>query len=90
MVVCYFFVAMQPPASPQRLLRLPEAALQLSVSLRTIHVLIASGALASVRIGRSVRVRPSALEQFVEARETRGKISNPGKRKKPKTGADGN
>ena len=37
-----FFVAMQPPASPQRLLRLPEAALQLSVLLRTIHVAISS------------------------------------------------
>ena len=79
---------MQQPASAEQLLRLPEAALQLSVSLRTIHVLIASGSLATVRIGRSVRVRPSALEQFVTAHEAHSKPRHLRHRQKRRAEAD--
>lgn len=39
-----------------------------------IDMLIASGELPAVRIGRSVRVRPSSIDYFIEARESRVKI----------------
>ena len=55
------------------LLHIPEAARQLSVSIRTIHTLIATGDLPVVRIRRAVRIRPSALQFLIEAREARGK-----------------
>ncbi len=48
-----------------------EAAAMLGIGLRTIDTLIASGDLPCVRIGRSVRFRPSALELFIESREMR-------------------
>ena len=48
-----------------------EAAEALALSVRMIDELVKSGDLATVRIGRSVRFRPSALEYFVEARESR-------------------
>jgi len=54
-----------------------QAAAQLGVSLRTIDNLIASGDLAAIHIGRSVRLRQSALEYFCEAHESR---------RNPKTG----
>lgn len=42
----------------------------LGVSLRTVAKLIADGELKVVRIGASVRVRPSSIDYFCEARET--------------------
>jgi excisionase family DNA binding protein len=53
------------------LLTRQQAADQLAVSLRTIDSLIASGDLPCVKIGRSARIRPAALEGFIESRETR-------------------
>lgn len=47
------------------------AASLLGVSLRTIDNLISSGDLAAVHIGRAVRLRPSAIDYFIEANETR-------------------
>ena len=54
-----------------------QAATQLGVSLRTIDSLISTGDLAAIHIGRAVRIRPSALEYFCEAHESR---------RNPKTG----
>ena len=51
-----------------------EAAESLRQSVRMIDMLIASGELPAVRIGRSVRIRPSSLDYFVEARESRVKV----------------
>lgn len=48
-----------------------EAAEALALSVRMIDELVKSGDLAAVRIGRSVRFRTSALEFFIEARESR-------------------
>jgi excisionase family DNA binding protein len=48
-----------------------QAADFLGISLRTIDSLIASGELPCVPIKRSVRIRPSALEEFIESLETR-------------------
>jgi excisionase family DNA binding protein len=48
-----------------------EAAEALNLSPRTIDGLLASGDLPAVRVGRSVRIRPSAIDYFIESRETR-------------------
>jgi excisionase family DNA binding protein len=47
------------------LLTVDEAAHALSLSVRTVHKLVASGALATVRIGRCVRFSPETLQKFV-------------------------
>jgi excisionase family DNA binding protein len=68
-----------PPSNPQlnpttaaaSLLTRQDAALALSSCLRTVDEAIASGDIEIVRIGRSVRIRPGALELFIEARTTR-------------------
>lgn len=57
-------------ATLKQLLTRHEAAQSLSVSLRMVDDLVKRGDLAAVRIGRSVRIRPSAIENFVEARES--------------------
>jgi excisionase family DNA binding protein len=50
-----------------------EAAAALGISVRTMDDLISKGEVPVVRVGRSVRIRPSALDYFVEARETHAK-----------------
>jgi excisionase family DNA binding protein len=64
-----------------QLLTRSEAAAGLSVSLRTIDNLVASGDLPAVKIGRAIRIRPSALDYFIEARESRQSIRRKGGRK---------
>ena len=53
------------------LLTRPEAAARLATCIRKLDLLIASGDIAVVRIGKSVRIRPSALDYFIESRESR-------------------
>lgn len=53
------------------LLTRQDVALALATCLRTVDEAIASGDLEIVAIGRSVRIRPSALEAYIEARSTR-------------------
>jgi excisionase family DNA binding protein len=60
-----------PVITTSPLLTRHEAAEALNQSLRTIDENIANGSLRIVRIGRSVRIRPEALEEFIDARETR-------------------
>ena len=62
-----------PPvnATTAPLLNRKEAGTILGVSLRTIDSLISTGDLPVVRLGKAVRIRPSALEYLIEARETR-------------------
>ncbi|MEI7912480.1 MAG: helix-turn-helix domain-containing protein [Verrucomicrobiota bacterium] len=48
-----------------------EAARQLATCLRTVDEAIAKGDIEVIKIGRSVRIRPSALELFIEARAIR-------------------
>src|SRR5688500_986341 len=57
-------VKMRDP-NPTLLLRVEEAAERLAVSRTTLYGLLASGALPSVHIGRSVRVSVAALEAYV-------------------------
>ena len=49
----------------QVLLRPPEAAARLAVARSTLYLLIARGELPVVRIGRSVRLPVSALDEWV-------------------------
>ncbi|MES2919971.1 MAG: helix-turn-helix domain-containing protein [Verrucomicrobiota bacterium] len=73
-----------PPPNPQpnsatataSLLTRQDVAVALATCLRTVDEAIASGGLEIVAIGRSVRIRPSALESFIDARATR---RNPGR-----------
>ena len=59
-------------ATTKQLMTRKEAAEALSISLRKLEGLIKSGDIPVVKIGAATRVRPSALEYFIEARETRG------------------
>ena len=62
---------MLPMLALSQLMTRSEAAEALALSVRMIDELVKSGDLPTVRIGRSVRFRPCALEFFVEARESR-------------------
>ena len=50
----------------QRLYRIPEVATRLGLSRSAVYALVASGAIASVKIGRSRRVPASLLDRFVD------------------------
>jgi len=63
------------------MLRVPEAAEYLRVSVRTFHRLLASGAVEYVRIMGSVRIRRESLEEFIEAHSGR---ENPRRGRKTK------
>lgn len=63
-----------PVIATSPLLTRQESAERLNQSVRTIDNLIATGELAVVRIGRSIRIRPSAIDYFIEARESRVKV----------------
>jgi excisionase family DNA binding protein len=54
--------------TPQRLLNAHEIAEALSIGLSTVYLLLERGDLTCIRIGRSVRVRPEDLEEFIESR----------------------
>lgn len=54
------------PTTP--LLTRQDVAHHLSSCLRTVDEAIASGQIEIVKIGRSVRIRPSALERFIDFR----------------------
>jgi excisionase family DNA binding protein len=64
--------SMANPLPQAPLLSRQAAAAVLNVSLRTTDELIASGDLPVVRIGRAVRIRQSAIDYLIEARESRG------------------
>jgi len=62
---------MSTNTAPSPLLNRNQAAEFLGIGLRSLDELTANGSLKCIRIGRSVRVRPAALNEFVEANETR-------------------
>ena len=49
------------------MLTVDEAAAQLRVSRGAVYLLVRSGVLASVRIGRAVRIPEKVLANFIEA-----------------------
>lgn len=60
---------MQELATANKLLNRPEAAEFLNVSQRTLDEQTARGKIRAVKIGRSVRYRIQALEDFIQANE---------------------
>lgn len=54
-----------------RLLNAQEVAAALNMGLSTIYMLMERGELPSIRIGRSVRIRPEDLEKFIELKAQR-------------------
>jgi excisionase family DNA binding protein len=54
--------------SPAPLLTAAAVAERLNISLRSVRRMFADGRLPFVRIGRSVRVRPEALEDMIEGK----------------------
>ena len=52
----------------QRLLKIREVAETLAVSESTVSRLVRDNAIPKTWIGRSVRIRPEDLEQFIQAR----------------------
>ena len=55
-----------------RLLNAQEVAAALNMGLSTVYMLVERGELSSIRIGRSVRIRPEDLEKFIESKAQRG------------------
>jgi excisionase family DNA binding protein len=54
-----------------RLLNAQDVAAALKMGLSTVYLLMERGELASIRIGRSVRIRPEDLEKFIESKAQR-------------------
>ena len=59
----------QVGAAP-RLLTVTEVCAALGLSRPTVYVLIDSGDLKSLKIGRSRRISTRALQEFIDARES--------------------
>ena len=57
------------PMPETAVMTVKEVAAALRISRATSYMLVASGQLASVRIGRLIRVTPRALEEFIEANQ---------------------
>lgn len=62
----------EPNPNPDPLLAAPEAAVYLGVAEWTARALLREGVIPSVRFGRTVRVRVSALEAHIAANTQRG------------------
>lgn len=54
----------------EELMTIPEVARQLKVSPYRAYELARQGVLKSVRLGRSIRVKPSALTEYIAQKET--------------------
>ena len=55
-------------STPPQLMRVTEVAKKLCVSRSMAYKLVQQGDLPSVRIGKSVRVRPIDLQNYIESR----------------------
>ena len=60
------------PAMTRLLLTVPEAAEALAISRSKLYELLASGAVASIRIGGSRRIPLTALEEYISRLLTEG------------------
>lgn len=59
---------MHEHASPNRLLTMPEVADRLGMSSRWVRQMVADKQIASVRLGRAIRVFPEDVEAFARGR----------------------
>lgn len=57
--------------TPSTLLNAQDIAVALSIGLSTVYLLLERGELPSIRIGRSIRIRPEDLEEFIESKVQR-------------------
>jgi excisionase family DNA binding protein len=57
-----------------RLLNAQDVATALKMGLSTVYQLVVRGELPSIRIGRSVRIRPEDLEKFIESKAQRHSV----------------
>ncbi len=57
--------------TPSKLLIAQDVAAALNMGLSTVYQLVERGELPSIRIGRSVRIRPEDLEKFIESKAQR-------------------
>ena len=60
----------KPPMTPERLLTVVEVADRLNLSRKTIYRLIKAGELSVIRCGRSVRIPPKDLENYINDSRT--------------------
>jgi excisionase family DNA binding protein len=60
--------------SRKLLVSIPEAAVVVGLGRTKLYELVARGEIATVRIGRAVRVPVRALEDFVERLQEQGEI----------------
>ena len=67
-----------PATTPQKnhLLKAEEVAEYLNVSKSFAYFLIQTGQIPAVRMGRSVRIRPEDLEDYIQANISPGRIAN--------------
>jgi len=68
---------MQSNIVPPYAVSVHEAAKALGLGVTTTKNLIASGALASIRVGRRVLISKYALDEFVQNSERLGAAANP-------------
>ena len=70
------------------LLRLEEVAERLAVSKPTVRRLAGSGELASLLVGRQVRFRPEAVDEYLARCEVKGSrsVGTKGQARPPKRG----
>lgn len=61
------------PASPKALLTIDDAALILGVSRPTVYELIYHAGLPTVKLGKSRRILPDSLQQWLKEREHGGR-----------------
>lgn len=57
---------------PRQLLTARQAAHRLGIRLHRLYELTRAGALSHVRLGRTVRIDPNALDRFIENGGTQG------------------
>jgi excisionase family DNA binding protein len=62
------------PEFGHRLLRAEEVAAHLQVSKSYVYALIQRGEIPCIALGRAVRVRPEAVEEFLKANERNSTI----------------
>lgn len=55
----------QPMPNVDQLLTVPQVAKRLQLSEYRVYEMVRQGALKSVRLGKSVRVRPSAVDEYL-------------------------
>jgi excisionase family DNA binding protein len=62
---------------PERLLKVREARERLNLGVTKTYELISSGELPTIRVGRVIRVRESALDAWIERQQVATSVHGP-------------